>query len=180
LIDINIIKQVTEFADWLLSLPMKLVDAVMKPQQSYLENKIRISKLNELTALREISEHLQHLYIWKGNVYVWANNMQAQRKTENVEYAREIFSMASDQLGEIEKILIKTPFSDLHLTTQAALKIAEAKSAYRYFANLPDAEILGDRGLIDIIAALDSMEKSGEFLFRLIDVHQKELEHDRS
>lgn len=176
MIDLNLLKQVTDFADWFLSLPAKLVEAVLQPRQVYLENNEKTAKLEELAALREAGEHVQYIYLFKGNVYVWANRLQAQQQVEEVAYVREMFREAASQLGEVQKILSETSLSSLVLISEAAVRIGEAKRTYENLAALSDADILDDRGLIDIIAALDSLSDSGGFLMRLADHHREELE----
>lgn len=91
-------------------------------------------------------------------------------------YVREMFRDAASQLGEVQNILSETSLSSLVLISEATVRISEAKRTYENLAALSDPDILDDRGLIDIIAALDSLRDSGGFLTRLADHHREELE----
>lgn len=176
MIDLNLMKQVTDLADWFMSLPTRLVEAVMGPRQAYLAAKEKTAKLEELEALRQIAQNIQTLYLFKGNIYQWANRLQAQQQVEEAEDVRDLFVWAADALNSVEEIMKRTPLSSLTLATEAALKVTEGKRTYQALAKLSDADILGDRGLIDIIAAMDSMRDQASFLMRLAEHHMQELE----
>lgn len=180
MIDLNLMKQISDLADWFMSLPTKLVEAVMGPRRTYLDQKEKTAKLEELAALREIGQHVTSLYIFKGNIYQWANRLQAQQQVEEVEIVQAMFVFAADALNSVEEILRRTPLSNLTLASEAALALAEGKRTYQALAKLPDADILGDRGLIDIIAAMDSMKEMGSFLMDLADHHTQQLESSLS
>jgi hypothetical protein len=176
MIDLNLMKQVTDLADWFMALPTKLVEAVMAPRKAFLDAKEKIAKLEELAALREVGGYVQSLYWFKGNIYQWLNHLQVQQKVEGVEYVKGLFADAVSALTAVEEIMKRTPLSNLSLASEAALKIAEGKRTFEALATLPDADILGDRGLIDIIAAMDTIMENGSFLARLADHHRQELE----
>jgi hypothetical protein len=176
MIDLNLMKQVSDLADWFMTFPTKLVEAVMAPRKAYLAEKENIAKLNEMAALREIGQHVTTLYIFKGNIYQWINRLQAQESAEEADYVRDMFLWAADALNSVEEILRRTPLSNLTLASEAASKVAEGKRTYQSLAKLSDGDILGDRGLIDIVAAMDSMIDNGSFLVRLADHHTQELE----
>ena len=177
MIDLNLMKQVTELGDWIFSLPVKIVEAVMGPREAYLRGKNEIDRLNELKALREAGQHLTTIYGFKGNVYRWAIRLQAQKDVEEVESVRLLFQEAVWALGDAEKVLRDARLSNLGLASEAAFRIAEAKSTYEALSKLTDAEILGDRGLIDLIAEMDRLMDSGAFLARLADHHVQELQN---
>jgi hypothetical protein len=169
-------KQVTDLGDWIFSLPVKLVEAVMGPREAYLRGKNEIDRLEELNALRDVGEHLTTIYGFKGNIYKWANRLQAQKQVDEVDYVRLLFVEATYALNEAEKVLRSARLSNLELASQAALKLADAKSTYEALSKLSDADILEDRGLIDLIDEMDRLMETGTFLARLADHHRKELE----
>lgn len=177
MIDLNLMKQVTELGDWIFSLPVKLVEAVMRPREAYLRGKNEIDRLEELKALREVGSHLTTIYGFKGNVYKWVNRLQTQQQVEEVEHVRLLFVEATYALNDAEKVLKSARLSNLELATQAAFKLAEAKSTYNALSKLSDSDILEDRGLIDLIDEMDRLMETGTFLSRLADHHRKELEN---
>lgn len=180
MIDLNLIKQVMEIGDWIFALPVKLVDSVMGAREAYLRGKNEINRLQELEALREVGHYLTTIYGFKGNVYRWANRLQAQKEVEEAETVRMLFLEASLALSDVERILKDARLSNLSLASEAAFKIAEAKSTYDALAKLSDADILGDRGLIDLIAEMDRLMDTGTFLMRLADHYRLELETQAS
>lgn len=177
MIDLNLMKQVTELGDWIFSLPVKIVEAVMGPREAYLRGKNEINRLEELEALREVGRCLTTIYGFKGNVYKWANRLQAQKQVEEVEHVRMLFIEATYALDDAEKVLKSARLSNLALASEAALALADAKSTYEALSKLSDADILEDRGLIDLIDEMDRLMETGTFLTRLADHHRKELEN---
>lgn len=174
----ELIKQVGEIADWFLALPEKLVGAVMGSQEVFYENRERIRKLKELAILHEAGTDLSFLVVFKGNVYVWINRLQAQERVEEVEYVRNIFNNVVERLDSMLEKLRKSPLSSLELMVEISKKIGEARATYAALAALPDSAILEDRQLIDIVDAMQRMEQDGEFLIRLVDDHRKKLGED--
>ncbi|HKY53345.1 MAG TPA: hypothetical protein VJM08_03525 [Anaerolineales bacterium] len=176
MVDFNLVKQVTDLADWFFGLPAKLVSAVMEPQKTYYEDKERIAKLKELQAIRELGEHLQSLLFFKGNIYRWINRLQVQEQVEEVEYVRDLFVFAIDALKSAEQVMKDNSFSSLTLVLDATQKLIEARQAYESFAALSDVEILQERRLIDIVASMEDFQRSGSSLIMHADSHRKELE----
>jgi hypothetical protein len=76
-IDIHPIKEIRETTDWLLAFPEKLIDAVMKPQERFLRRRERIQRLKEIVEIKEIGKALQSVYLLKGSLIHWINEMQS-------------------------------------------------------------------------------------------------------
>jgi hypothetical protein len=175
--DLALMERVQKIADWFIQLPTKLVDAIMDPQVHFYERRERIQKARELQAIREIGMTIQTLYLFKGNVYTWANHLQAQKEVEDVQYVRELFREIVQSMDYIWEALSETPLSNLELGAEISKWLAEARGTYSALAEAPDADILGDRGLLDILAAMDSMQQTGSFLIRLVDGHRQKLDY---
>jgi hypothetical protein len=90
-IDLNLIKETRETTDWLLALPDKLVSAVMKPQECFLRRRERIDRLKELVEIREIGKAIQSLYLSKGDLVQWVQEVQSARRFEDAVYVKELF-----------------------------------------------------------------------------------------
>jgi hypothetical protein len=176
-IEVDLLKQCRETADWFLKLPEKLVTAVMGTQQVYYNRRERIQKAKELAAIREIGKNIQDLYTHKGNIYVSLNAMQLQRNIGDVEYVRGLFSRVAEELSEICLVMSETPLSNAQLGAEVSLQIAIAKKAYEALRDLPEEAILGDRRLLDILADLDEMREAGGFLLRMVDQHRRQLDN---
>jgi hypothetical protein len=170
-IEVDLLKQCRETADWFLKLPEQLVIAVMGTQQVYYNRRERIQKAKELAAIREIGKTIQNLYIRKGNIYVSLNDMQLQRNTGDVEYVRGLFSGVAEELGEIFLV------SNAQLGAEVSVEIAIAKKTYEALRDLPEDAILDDRRLLDILADLDEMREAGGFLLRMVDQHRRQLDN---
>jgi hypothetical protein len=176
-IEVDLLKQCRETADWFLKLPEQLVIAVMGTQQVYYNRRERIQKAKELAAIREIGKTIQNLYIRKGNIYVSLNDMQLQRNTGDVEYVRGLFSGVAEELGEIFLVMSETPLSNAQLGAEVSVEIAIAKKTYEALRDLPEDAILDDRRLLDILADLDEMREAGGFLLRMVDQHRRQLDN---
>jgi len=176
MIDLNLVKQATDLADWFFGLPEKLVSAVMGTKQTYLDRKERIQAAKELAAIREVGKSLQQLFFFKGNIFTWINSVQTQQNAEDASYVREMFSQVATQLEEVWQALQDAPISNLALGAEASQKLAEAKSTYAKLAVLSDAEIFGDRGLVDIIKAMEDLQESGSLILSRVDQHRTRLD----
>jgi hypothetical protein len=178
-IDIDLLKQCRETADWFLKLPEKLVTAVMGPREIYLDRRERIQKAKELAALREVGKIIQNLYLVKGNIFVALNEMQYQKDAGAVEYVRDLFMGAAEALGDICSVVSEIPLSSAQLGAEVSLEIAKAKKTYEALGDLPEEAILDDRRLLDILACLDEMRQTGDFLLRMLDGHRQHLDNTR-
>jgi hypothetical protein len=67
-IDVDLLKQFRESADWIMQLPEKMVRAIMNTKIALLNRRERIAEYKELAELREISKSIQQLYGFKGNI----------------------------------------------------------------------------------------------------------------
>lgn len=175
-IDFDLLKQVRETADWFLQLPEKLVAAVMGPRVAYLERRARISKSKELAELREIGKSIQQLYLSKGSIIDWANRIQNQNQAEDVGYVKELFGEVARGLDEIWLVMSETPLSNTELGAEVALQIATAKKTYEALSHLPDQAILSDRGLPDIMKAMEEMMDAGRLLLAKVDEHRRHID----
>jgi tRNA U54 and U55 pseudouridine synthase Pus10 len=148
----------------------------MGTQQSYLDRKERILAAKELAAIREVGKCLQQLFFFKGNIFTWVNSVQLQQNSEEAGYVRDLFSQVATQLEEVWQALQETQISNLALGAEVSQKLAEAKSTYAKLAALSDAEIFGDRGLIDIIEAMEALQESGSLILSRVDEHRTRLD----
>lgn len=153
------------------------IAAVMEPKRVYLERRERIQKAKELVELREIGKSIQGLYFWKGNIILWANGMQAQKRVEDVEYVRDLFAHVAERLDYIWLVMSETPLLNTQLGSEAALQIAKAKKIYEALRDLPDQAIIEDRGLLDILAEMQEMAEVGNALLMKVDEHRRQIDH---
>jgi hypothetical protein len=101
LIDVDLLKQFRETADWVMQLPEKLVKAVMDTKLTSLNRRERIAKYKELAELREIGKSIQELYGFKGNLLLYANIIQRERTVEDIKEIRILFAGAAAALDDL-------------------------------------------------------------------------------
>jgi hypothetical protein len=176
MIDLNLVKQVTELADWFVGLPQKLVDAIMDTRHTFHTRRERIEAAKELAALREVGKSIQHLYFFKGNIFTWVNRIQTQQDATGADYVREMFACIVAQLDDVWQALQDTSISNLALGAEVSQMISKSKMTYTALAQLTDAQIFSDRGLVDIIADMEAMERSGNLILFRVDEHRRQLD----
>jgi hypothetical protein len=176
-IDIDILRQVRETADWFIQLPAKLVAAIMGTRLSYLDRRERISKLKELAVLREMGKVMQELYFFKGDILGWLHNIQSRRLAEDIAHVRGIFDDVIARLDIIWLVMSETPLSDTKLGAEAALEIAKGKRTYKRLRDLPDEVILADHGLLDIFEDINKMMAAGDHLLKMIEEHRQRIDN---
>jgi hypothetical protein len=176
-IDLDLLKQVRETADWFIGLPQKLVAAVMGTKLDYLDRRERILKSKELAELREIGKVIQSLYFFKGNILLWVNKVQTQKDIEDVEYVRDLFDSVAKGLDNIWNVMSETPLSNTQLGADVSMQIAKAKATYEALRDLPDQAILDDRGILDILASMEEMMGAGRLLLMQVDDHRNQIDN---
>lgn len=176
-IDLDLLKQVRETADWFIGLPQKLIAAVMGTKLDYLDRRERILKSKELAELREIEKVIQSLYFFKGNILLWANKVQTQKDTEDVECVRDLFDSVAKGLDDIWKVMSETPLSNTQLGADVSTQIAKAKATYEALRDLLDHAILDDRGILDILASMEEMMGAGRLLLMQVDDHRSQIDN---
>lgn len=176
MIDVNLVKQAIELADWFVALPQKLVDAVMGTRLAFYTRKERIEAAKELAALREVGKSIQHLYFFKGNIFTWVNRIQSQQDAEGAEEIRDMFGFVATQLEDVWQALQDTPISNLALGAEVSQMLSASKLTYTKLSQLTDSEIFSDRGLVEIVAAMEAMEKSGNGILFRVDEHRRQLD----
>jgi hypothetical protein len=144
-INVDLLKQCRETADWFLHLPEKLLSAIMGPKQVYLNRHERIQKARELVALREVGKTIQTLYFHKGNIFVTINTMQRERHVNDVEYIQDLFRGVARSLEDIWAILSEMPLSNAQLGAEISFQIGKAKRSYEALSGLPEEAILDRR-----------------------------------
>lgn len=172
----NLVKQLEAFTMWLSALPVRLVEAVMDPQLAYYDRRIRIQKAKELAELAEVAKIVSHLYLCKGNILVWVNDLQTQRQEGDAEALREIILGVIRGLEQIQEVMSETALSNMQLGAEVAAEIAKARGLYQSLIDLSDTALLEDRQLIDIVANVGYAMEEGQFLLGLIDKHRRELD----
>jgi hypothetical protein len=100
-IDVDLLKQFRESADWIMQLPEKMVKAIMNTKVALLNRRERVAKYKELAELREIGKSIQQLYAFKGNILLYANIMQRERNFEDIKEIRRLFASAVELLDDI-------------------------------------------------------------------------------
>lgn len=175
-IDLDLLKQVRETADWFMHLPEKLVAAVMGPKLARLDRRERILKSKELAELREIGKSIQQLYSFKGNIILWANALQVGKEVEDVEYCRNLFGDVAEKLDEIWSVMSETPLSNTQLGAEISLQIAVAKRTYESLRDLPDHLMIEDRNLLEIVADMNVIMEAGDLLLMKVDEHRRNID----
>jgi hypothetical protein len=99
-IDLDLLKQFRESADWVMQLPEKLVKAVMDTKLTLLNRRERVAKYKELAELREVGKSIQKLYGFKGNILQYANIIQRERTVEDIEEIRRVFACAAGAIDD--------------------------------------------------------------------------------
>jgi hypothetical protein len=179
-IDVDLLKQFRETADWLMQLPEKLVAAVADTKLSLLNRRERIAKYKELAELREIGKSIKELYGFKGNILVYANIIQRERSARDIEQIRDVFARAAAALDDIGLAIGETPISSMKLGAEAAQQIGIAKTVYERLRDLPNEALLDDRRLLDLLADLNYMAEAGKRLLIMVDERRRELDHSPS
>jgi hypothetical protein len=174
-INVDLLKQCRETADWFLHLPEKLVSAVMSPKEIYLNRHERIQKARELAALREVGKTINTLYATKGNIFVSLNRMQRERAGD-VRYVQDLFGRVARNLEDISSAVSEMSLSNAELAAEISFQIGKAKATYEALSDLPEEAILDDRRLLDILEDLDQMKAMGDMLLRMVDGHRKHLD----
>jgi hypothetical protein len=141
-IDLNLIKETRETTDWLLALPDKLVSAVMKPQECFLRRRERIDRLKELVEIREIGKAIQSLYLSKGDLVQWVQEVQSARRFEDAVYVKELFRTIVHGVTNIRETVAYTSISNTSLGAESALFLARAELVYQKLSELPDEFVL--------------------------------------
>lgn len=176
-IDFDLIQEVRETADWLLEFPENLVSAILKPREEYLRRRDRIHKLKEIVELREIAKAVQRLYISKGSLVHWIQELQSEHKFEDAKYVREVFQAVYSGIDNLKEAVGESSISDTSLGAEAAMFLSRAALAYRQLAELPDEALLDDRAVAEIAALLERMTDSASALVRKLDEYRKLLDH---
>jgi uncharacterized protein YaaR (DUF327 family) len=175
-IDVDLLKQFRESADWIMQLPEKMVKAIMNTKVALLNRRERVAKYKELAELREIGKSIQKLYAFKGNILLYANIMQRERNFEDIKEIRRLFASAVELLDDIWAAISETPISSMQLGTEAAQQIETAKTIFKKLRDLPDDALLDDRQLLDILANVNYMAEAGKRLLMTVDAHRRELD----
>jgi hypothetical protein len=175
----ELVKAATDFANWLTCLPQRLVESVMGTQEAWYNRKVRVQKAKDLAELAEIAKIIQDLYWFKGPILVWANRLQTQKWTEDVEQVRDLFSSVVASLDELHSVLQETPLTDLALGAEVNLQISKARATYSALRDTPDEALLEDRNLIDILSNMEEMIESGRYLLSVIEHYRATLDSQR-
>lgn len=175
-IDAELVREVRKLASWFIALPDKIVEMVMKPQESYLIRRERIKKLKELVELREVGKEIQHLYIAKGSIVSWVEQLQNNPSAEYVIYVRELFSEVETKAKIIKDVLSETALSNSSLGTDAASFLSRMELAYKRLAELPSDVLLQDSTVREIAGLLERMQAAGAILVQRVDEHRKYLD----
>ena len=175
-INLDLLKQVRESADWFIGLPRKLVSAYMGTKEDCLNRRERIQKAKELAELREIGKTIQSLYFFKGKLLAWATQVQVDKDVESAQYIREIFSSVVANLDEIWVALSETPLSNSQLGAEVSLQLGKAKAIYETLSSLSDEAIIEDRAMLEILAHVEDMQESGRLLLMEVDEHRRRID----
>jgi hypothetical protein len=175
-IDVDLVKQFRECADWVMQLPEQLVKAVMDTKLTLLNRRERIARYKELAELREIGKSIQELYGFKGNLLLYVNIIQRERTVEDIEKIRLLFSGSAAALDDMWSAISETPISNMQLGIEAAQQIKRAKMVFETLRDLPNDAILDDRQLLDILADVQYMADAGKRLVMTVDAHRRDLD----
>jgi hypothetical protein len=98
---------------------------------------------------------------------------------KDVEAAQEIrglFGSVAKHLDDIWAVMSETSLSNIALGAEVAFRIGQAKVTYEALHDLPDSVIFDDRGILDILAAMEEMVEAGGNLLMEVDDHRRRIE----
>jgi hypothetical protein len=173
----ELIKQIRETADFLLTLPQKIVAAVMGTRHGYFAWKERIAAQRELAAVREVGKKLQTLYFWKGDMIAFINSIDFETELKFVTEFRQMFGEIADGLDELQEILKETAFSNTKLATDAALLISKASRSYRSMSALPESSLCQREVLRSMGIEMERLTDAGGELIQQLDDQRRVLDH---
>ncbi|MGF6226222.1 hypothetical protein QFZ27_000177 [Inquilinus ginsengisoli] len=175
-IDVDLLKQFRDTADWFIQLPQKLIEAVMGSRQVYYERKERIRKAKELAELQEIGKSLQSLYLMKGSLSDWMSEIQIDGRMTSLSSVRELFVEISEKISEISKVIEETSISNLSLGSECAVQLARSQHVFRQLGDLPDDALIADAGMVDVMSRLQEVTEAGTRLLLKVDEHRRSLD----
>jgi hypothetical protein len=176
-INIDILKQLSDFADWILKLPETLIDSVMAPREVYFTRKERIAKLKELVELRELAKTLTGIYVFKGSMVQWVKILQKERRPEDAKELRRLLVGVASGIRNMSDVLSETSISGFAVGAEAALQLGRAATIYDSLAAYSDEILLNDDRLIMVADELERMIEVAKPLLDRIDTHRALLDH---
>lgn len=173
----NLLKEIRETSEFILKLPEKLVDLLLKPQLHYHGQRERIKILKELVEMREIGKLLQRLYFKKGDFIAYVKSIDEIGDIKEAEEIKLCFSEIKGELDAIRQIIQECSFSNTELATEAILFIARASRAYEILLSIPDEQLVNSGHLEEIFNLITSMEQTGKEFIKRLDEERRVLDH---
>lgn len=178
-LDLNLAKSATDFVDYLLKFPAKLVEAVYGPKEAYLDRRERIARQAELAELRSIGKLLNSLVVTKYSVVPYLRQAEKNPWPERVGLLREAIDGVQSRFGELKSLLDEASFSSLALVVEASERIAKGQAVFCQLAEALDEEVVASGILADIAERIEALQaEAGAFLKR-VDDHSKTIGHTR-